>query len=60
MLYLIERENEIIPIEVKSGKAGSLKSLHLLLNSFTDIKFAYVFTENKLNTLNPQTRVLQY
>ena len=45
--YLVETEGQIIPIEVKSGKAGSLKSLHLLLKTFNNIKQAYVFTEDK-------------
>jgi len=45
--YLIEKEGNIIPIEVKSGKSGSLKSLHLLLDTFTNIKTAFVFTEDK-------------
>lgn len=31
--YLIAREGEIYPIEVKSGVSGSLKSLHILLRS---------------------------
>jgi predicted AAA+ superfamily ATPase len=29
--YIIQHENRIIPIEVKSGTAGSLKSLHLFM-----------------------------
>lgn len=29
--YLIQHENKIIPIEVKSGTTGSLKSLHLFM-----------------------------
>lgn len=45
--YLIEKEGNIIPIEVKSGKSGSLKSLHLLLDTFTNISSAFVFTEDK-------------
>jgi len=49
--YLVEQEGEIIPIEVKSGKSGSLKSLHLLLNSFPNIKKAFVFTEDKYGEL---------
>lgn len=49
--YLIEKEGEIIPIEVKSGKSGSLKSLHLLLDSFPSVKMAYVFTEDKYGEL---------
>lgn len=32
--YVVVRKGKIIPIEVKSGKAGSLKSLHLFLDKF--------------------------
>ena len=49
--YLIEREGEVIPIEVKSGKSGRLKSLHLLLNTYSNVKSAYVFTEDKYGEL---------
>lgn len=49
--YLIEKEGKIIPIEVKSGKSGSLKSLHLLLSSFPSIDLSYVFTEDKYGKL---------
>ncbi len=52
--YLVEREGEIIPIEVKSGKSGSLKSLHLLLDTFPNVKMSYVFTENKYGELPGQ------
>jgi hypothetical protein len=52
--YLIEKEGEIIPIEVKSGKSGSLKSLHLLLHTFSNIKRAFVFTEDKYGELPEQ------
>ena len=52
--YLIERSGEVIPVEVKSGKSGSLKSLHLLLNSFTNIKKSYVLTEDKYGELPEQ------
>ena len=30
--YLIQRNDEIVPIEVKSGKSGKMQSLHLFLN----------------------------
>ena len=52
--YLIEKEGEIIPIEVKSGRSGRLKSLHLLLNKFTNIKTAFVLTEDKYGELPEQ------
>ena len=35
--YLIVRDGEIIPIEVKIGTSGSLKSLHLLLKSYPNV-----------------------
>ncbi|MCK5277263.1 MAG: ATP-binding protein [Cyclobacteriaceae bacterium] len=52
--YFIEKEGEIIPIEVKSGRSGSLKSLHILLDTFTNIKTAFVFTEDKYGELPEQ------
>ena len=52
--YLLAKEQEIIPIEVKSRKSGSLKSMHLLLKTFTNIKSAYVFTENKYGEIKEQ------
>ncbi len=52
--YLVEKEGEVIPIEVKSGKSGSLKSLHLLLKTFSNVKKAYVFTEDKYGELPEQ------
>lgn len=42
--FVIEEKNEIIPIEVKAGKQGSLKSLHLLLNKYAHIKRGIVFS----------------
>lgn len=43
--YLVEKQVQIIPAEVKSGKGGSLKSLHLLLESYPNIQDAYVFSD---------------
>ncbi len=43
--YLIDKKNDIMPIEVKSGAAGSLKSLHLLLNTYSNVKKGYVFSD---------------
>ncbi len=31
--FILSRKGQIFPVEVKSGKSGSLKSLHILLNS---------------------------
>lgn len=43
--YLIEKQGGIIPVEVKSGKGGSLKSLHLLLETYQNVKEAFVFSD---------------
>ncbi len=32
--YLLEKDARIVPIEVKSGSTGSLKSMHLFINKF--------------------------
>lgn len=45
--YLVEKQGKIIPVEVKSGKSGSLKSLHLLLNTFGNVESAFVFSGAK-------------
>ncbi len=54
--YLIEHEGEITPVEVKSGKSGRLRSLHLLMDSFPNLKQALVFTEDKKGEL-PEKRI---
>jgi len=43
--YLIEKQGKIVPVEVKSGKGGSLKSLHLLLENYQNINEAFVFSD---------------
>lgn len=52
--YLLSRHDQIIPIEVKSGKSGKLKSLHLLLEKYKDIETAYVLTEDKYGDIPEQ------
>lgn len=42
--YLISLDNEIYPIEVKSGSEGKLKSLHLLLEHYRNVKKSFVFS----------------
>lgn len=42
--YLIVRDSKIYPIEVKSGAAGKLRSLHLLLQKYPHIDQGYVFS----------------
>ena len=43
--YVIEKDGEIIPIEVKYGSYGKLKSLHLLLYENKTIKKAIVYSK---------------
>ena len=45
--FVILTDNKILPIEVKSGKSGSLKSLHYLLDKNPTIEKAIVFTHAK-------------
>ena len=52
--YLIERDGEIVPVEIKSGKSGRITSLHLLLDNFPSLKTAYVLTENKQMEIKDQ------
>ncbi|MDZ7292473.1 MAG: ATP-binding protein [candidate division KSB1 bacterium] len=42
--YLIVKDGKIHPIEVKSGAAGKLKSLHLLLQNYPNCTSGYVFS----------------
>ncbi len=45
--FVILKDNKIVPIEVKSGKNGSLKSMHYLLDKNPSIERAIVFSEAK-------------
>ena len=45
--YVIENDGEIIPIEVKYGVAGKLKSVHLLLHENPNINKAIVYSKAK-------------
>lgn len=42
--YLIVRDSKIYPIEVKSGPAGKLKSLHMLIKKHPHIEQGYVLS----------------
>lgn len=50
--FVILKENKITPIEVKSGKSGSLKSLHYLLDKNPNIENAIVFSHAKRGILD--------
>jgi predicted AAA+ superfamily ATPase len=45
--YIYEHQRSILPIEVKSGAGGTLKSLHAFLEKHLDIPYGYRFS--KLN-----------
>jgi len=42
--YLVVRNGEIYPVEIKGVAVGKLRSLHLLLNSFENIKEGFVLS----------------
>ncbi len=43
--FLVEKQGKVVPVEVKSGQKGSLKSLHLLMDTYKNIDTAYVFSD---------------
>jgi predicted AAA+ superfamily ATPase len=55
--YLVETGEGIFPVEVKSGPAGSLKSLHILLNTYPNVKKATVFSGARFGEL-PEQKIL--
>jgi len=52
--YLLTKDNRIIPVEVKSGPSGRLKSLHRLLQTYPDCKEAYIFSSTHYSKLPEQ------
>ena len=52
--YMVEKAGKIIPIEVKSGKGGSLKSLHLLLDTYPNVNEAFVFSDSHYGKIDEQ------
>ena len=36
--YLLHKQGEIYPVEVKSGEGGTMRSMHLLLQAYSHIK----------------------
>lgn len=42
--FVYVKSGKIIPVEVKAGKSGALKSLHFLLNKYSTIEEAIVFS----------------
>lgn len=52
--YLVVIEGSIVPVEVKSGPSGRLRSLHLLLDSYPNCDRAYVFSSAQFAELPDQ------
>ncbi len=52
--YLISVEGELVPVEVKSGSAGKLKSLHLFLDKNPEVKWGYVFSDRNISQIQEQ------
>lgn len=57
--YMIEHEGRVIPIEVKSGAAGRLKSLHLLLQSYPQLSGGIVLSERPYGEI-PEQKLIFY
>ena len=52
--YLTVTGGKIVPVEVKSGPAGRLRSLHLLLNTFRNCPFGIIFSSAPFSELENQ------
>ncbi|MCD6175774.1 MAG: ATP-binding protein [Planctomycetes bacterium] len=55
--YLTVREGKIYPIEVKSGSAGRLRSLHLCLETYPNCKQGWVLQDGPYQAL-PEQRLV--
>jgi len=55
--YVVSKKGQIIPIEVKSSVSGRLKSMHLLLNKYKNIKQGYVLSTGEYSKLQEQKLV---
>ncbi|HOE81952.1 MAG TPA: DUF4143 domain-containing protein [Myxococcota bacterium] len=54
--YLAVRDGNIYAVEVKSGPAGKLRSLHMLLASYPKVSGGLVFQDGQASTL-PEQRI---
>lgn len=52
--YVITVDDRIIPVEVKSAKAGKLRSMHQYLKEYPGTKVGYVFSANSYSELPEQ------
>jgi len=52
--FVLENGGKILPIEVKSGVSGKLRSMHLLLKTFPNISAGYVFSARPYSEIPKQ------
>jgi predicted AAA+ superfamily ATPase len=52
--YLIDIDGKIVPVEVKSGPAGRLRSLHLMLSTYQNSPFGLVLSSAPFSELKKQ------
>ncbi len=52
--FVIQKGNKWFPVEVKSGRGGSLKSLHLFLKEFRSCDYGIVLSTQEYNDLPDQ------
>ncbi len=52
--YLIVRDGEIYPVEVKSGKGGSLRSLHFMLRKYPNCPQGIILYDETFKTIENQ------
>ncbi|MBW1766627.1 MAG: ATP-binding protein [Deltaproteobacteria bacterium] len=52
--YLAAIDGKVVPVEVKSGPAGRLRSLHLLLNTYQNCPFGLIFSSAPFSVLKEQ------
>lgn len=52
--FLVESNGAIVPIEVKSGSSGKMKSLHMLLEEYPNIPKAIVLTASQTGSIPGQ------
>jgi predicted AAA+ superfamily ATPase len=52
--FIFSKDGNIYPVEVKSGLSGKLRSLHLLLNEYPNLKSGYVFSDAPYGEITDQ------
>jgi len=52
--FVIQKQNKLIPVEVKSGKGGTLRSLHLYMNEYPKTEYGIVLSTQHYSLLKDQ------